>query len=71
MLKKYPHLIMSTTRNLVGHYWLGQTLATRDISSHIVKKAVYIALGYNLEGYKEILGMMVGENKSSNIGSYY
>lgn len=31
----------------------------------IVKKAVYIAMGYNLEGYKEILGMWVGENESS------
>ena len=31
----------------------------------VVKKAVYIALGYNLEGLKEILGMWVGENESS------
>lgn len=31
----------------------------------VVKKAVYIALGYNSEGYKEILGMWVGENESS------
>lgn len=31
----------------------------------IVKKAVYIALGYTLEGFKEILGMWVGENESS------
>lgn len=31
----------------------------------VVKKAVYIALGYNIEGYKEILGMWVGENESS------
>lgn len=31
----------------------------------IVKKAVYIALGYNKEGIKEILGMWVGENESS------
>ena len=31
----------------------------------VVKKAVYIALGYNTEGYKEILGMRVGENESS------
>ncbi len=30
----------------------------------IVKKAVYIALGYNKEGYKEILGSWVGENES-------
>lgn len=37
----------------------------------VVKKAVYIALGYNLEGFKEILGLYpkgilwVGENESS------
>lgn len=31
----------------------------------VVKKAVYIALGYSLEGFKEILGMWVGENESS------
>ena len=31
----------------------------------VVKKAVYIALGYDTEGYKEILGMWVGENESS------
>ena len=31
----------------------------------VVKKAVYIALGYNTEGYKEIIGMWVGENESS------
>lgn len=31
----------------------------------VVKKAVYIALGYNKEGFKEILGMWVGENESS------
>ena len=31
----------------------------------VVKKAVYIALGYNLEGFKGILGMWVGENESS------
>ena len=31
----------------------------------VVKKAVYIALAYNLEGFKEILGMWVGENESS------
>ena len=31
----------------------------------IVKKAVYIALGYNREGYKEVIGMWVGENESS------
>ncbi len=31
----------------------------------VVKKAVYIALGYTLEGFKEVIGMWVGENESS------
>lgn len=31
----------------------------------IVKKAVYVALGLDLEGRKDILGMWVGENESS------
>lgn len=31
----------------------------------IIKKAVYIALGYNANGLKEILGMWVGENESA------
>ena len=31
----------------------------------IVKKAVYIALGYNKNGLKEVLGMWIGENESA------
>ena len=31
----------------------------------IIKKAVYIAIGINLEGRKEVLGMWVGENESA------
>lgn len=31
----------------------------------IVKKAVYIALGYNINGFKKILGMWIGENETS------
>lgn len=31
----------------------------------IVKKAVYIAIGINLEGQKDVLGMWVGENESA------
>ena len=31
----------------------------------IVKKAVYIALGINLDGNKDVLGMWVGENESA------
>jgi transposase-like protein len=31
----------------------------------IVKKAVYIAIGINMDGIKEVLGMYVGENESA------
>ena len=32
---------------------------------HIVKKAVYIAIGIDLDGKKDVLGMWVGENESA------
>lgn len=32
---------------------------------HIVKKAVYIAIGINMDGKKDVLGMWVGENESA------
>jgi len=31
----------------------------------IVKKAVYIAIGVNLDGRKDVLGMWVGENENA------
>ena len=31
----------------------------------IVKKAVYIAIGINMDGIKEVLGIYVGENESA------
>lgn len=31
----------------------------------IVKKAVYIAIGINMSGIKEVLGMLIGENESA------
>ena len=31
----------------------------------IIKKAVYIAIGINMEGQKEVIGMWVGENESA------
>lgn len=31
----------------------------------IVKKAVYIAIGIDLDGRKDVLGMWVGENESA------
>ena len=32
---------------------------------HIVKRAVYIVLGIDMNGKKDVLGMYVGENKSA------
>ena len=32
---------------------------------HIVKKAVYTAIGIDLDGHKDVLGMWVGENESA------
>ena len=32
---------------------------------HIVKKAVYIALGIDMDGRRDVLGMYLGENKSA------
>ncbi len=31
----------------------------------IIKKAVYVAIGINMEGFREVLGMWVGENESA------
>lgn len=33
--------------------------------SRVVKKAAYIVLGINSEGYKEVIGIYIGENESS------
>lgn len=31
----------------------------------IIKKAVYIAIWLNMEGFKDVLGMWIGENESA------
>ena len=36
-----------------------------ETRGQIVKKAVYIAMGINLDGRKDVLGMWVGENESA------
>ena len=36
----------------------------------IVKKAVYIVIGVNLEGRKSVLGMWVGENESAKFWAF-
>ena len=37
----------------------------------IVKRAVYIALGVNMDGKKEVLGMYVGDNESAKFLAFY
>ena len=41
-------------------FWMRST-----IEGQIVKKAVYIAIGLDLDGRKDVLGMWVGENESA------
>ena len=40
--------------------------SVRD-ENRVVKKAAYIVLGINKDGYKEILGIWIGENESSKL----
>ena len=39
--------------------------SVRDDSGRVVKKAVYIALGVNTEGQKEVLGMWIGTSEGA------
>ena len=40
--------------------------------TRIVKRAVYIALGIDMNGKKDVLGMYVGENKAASfVGAAY
>jgi len=50
----YAHLVLDAI-----HYKVRQ-------DGRIINKAVYIILGINLDGLKEVLGMWVGENETSN-----
>ena len=34
----------------------------------IVKRAVYIAIGIDMDGHKDVLGMYVGQNESTKLG---
>ena len=31
----------------------------------IIKKAIYIAIGINMDGYRDVLGLWIGENESA------
>jgi len=34
-------------------------------NGQIVNKAAYVILGINMEGYKDVLGIWIGENETS------
>jgi len=51
--KIYPFVFMDAM-----HY------KVRD-NGQVINKAVYVVMGINLEGYKDILGIWIGENESS------
>ncbi len=38
---------------------------TSAVKDRLSKKAVYIAIGINMDGIKEVLGMWVGENENT------
>ena len=44
------------------YLWM-QYIIIKRYEGRIVKKAVYIAIGINLDGRKDVLGMWVGENE--------
>ncbi len=51
--ERYPFIFMDAIHYKVKH------------DNRIVKKAAYVVLGINLEGFKDILGIWIGENESS------
>lgn len=40
-------------------------MSTRDIHNQIKNKAAYVVLGVDLDGFKDILGIWIGESESS------
>ncbi len=56
------HMVAPFSFSLVSYF----TILVHFFSIHpVVKKAVYIAIGINLDGRKGVLGMWVGENESA------
>ncbi len=70
IVKKYQNTVTQDMEEKnISMYAKGMT--TNDIESHmrnegwIVKRAVYIAIGIDMEGHKDVLGMYVGQNESA------
>ena len=40
-------------------------------NGQIVNKAAYVVLGINMDGYKDVLGIWIGENETSSSGWVY
>ena len=47
-----------------SYLWTRYTIHVRS-EGQIIKKTVYIAIGVNMDGRKDVLGMWVGENESA------
>lgn len=61
MWTKYPSYLPSSLWRWDTFYPIYKV---RD-NHQIITKAAYVVLGINLDGYKEILGIWIGENESS------
>jgi putative transposase len=46
-------------------YFDGITVHVRSASSKVLQHTIYVALGINLEGHKELLGLWLGENEGA------
>ena len=46
-------------------YFDGIVVHSRGTSGHVTQRTMYVALGVNLEGHKELLGLWLGENEGA------
>ena len=46
-------------------YFDGITVHVRDVNGRVSQHTIYVALGVNLEGHKELLGLWLGENEGA------
>ena len=45
--------------------WLDGTIVKVHQDHQVIKKTIYLALGVNMDGYKELLGMWIAENEGA------
>jgi putative transposase len=46
-------------------YFDGIVVHVRGNSGHVAKHTIYLALGINLQGHKELIGFWLGENEGA------